>query len=505
MQELVYGRFEQFPTLANSSGYAGQPGLTNGPADPSAHLGIKRAYSRYGRPHMPAKPVEHESISSPPEPDVRLQLEAVLSGQAFRKSERHSHFLRFICEKALAGEASSLNEYLIAHEVFRRGDSYSPSDDSVVRRQAYSLRQKLQDYYANEGKDASIRIELPVGRYVPTFVTVRPEQVPPEHSRPAPEADPPGLQPDHAPPVHTRPVYIRSMYTWIPLLVFIALASFLAGRFTQVRNIRNVARVDSAEAELWGAWLTDPAGAVICFSNPLTAIVKQNDRPFPAQTLPHRIEISDAEAQPLREEFHLPPGGFFYLSPGIGHAKMGEALGSLTLTILFTRAGIPIRSTQSRLLNWEDFRSENLILMGHDEANRWLDPILKKLPLRLAPTEIDAPRRIVNTNPANGERPEYHIDYATAHGQPSDDYGLVSMLNGIDGRHRLLLVNGVNAEGTRTALEFLADPTSVGLLLDELRKAAPGHRGEWHFQAVLHAEVRDKIPTRADLLLLRVL
>jgi hypothetical protein len=244
---------------------------------------------------------------------------------------------------------------------------------------------------------------------------------------------------------------------------------------------------------------------VICFSNPLTAIVKQNERPFPPQTLPHRIELTETEAQPLRQEFHLPPGGYFYLSPGIGHAKMGEALGSMSLTVMFTSAGIPIHSTQSRFLNWEDFRSENLILMGHDEANRWLDPLLSNLPLRLAATEIENPRRIVNTRPRAGEKAEYHIDYATAHGQPSDDYGLVSMINGIDGRHRLLLVNGVNAEGTRISLEFLTDPVRIGTLLDALRKASPEHKGEWHFQMVLHAEVRDKIPTRAELVLVRVL
>lgn len=450
---------------------------------------------------MPTTAFELGSTGSPPEHEIRAELDSVLRSQIFRKSERHSHFLRFICEAALAGEASKLNEYLIAHEVFGRGADYSPGDDSVVRRQAYSVRQKLQDYYSNEGKEDAVRIELPSGRYIPTFVHARPQQ---------PRADPgPVVKPvaEAAPDNPMNERARRSTYTWIMVTALIAVGSFGAGWLidSAVRNGRNVPQVDSSLSEIWGSWLTDPAGAVICFSNPLTAIVKQNDRPFPPGTLPRRIEISDSEAQPMREEFHLPPGGYFYLSPGVGHAKMGEALGSMAITVLFTKARIPINATQSRLLNWEDFRSQNLILMGHDEANRWLDPILNKLPLRLAPTEIDKPRRIVNANPRDGEKAEYHIDYSTAHGQPSDDYGLISMLNGIDGRHRLLLVNGVNAEGTRTALEFLTDPTSVNLLLTALRKASPGHKGEWHFQMLLHAEVRDKIPTRADLILLRVL
>jgi hypothetical protein len=74
---------------------------------------------------------------------------------------------------------------------------------------------------------------------------------------------------------------------------------------------------------------------------------------------------------------------------------------------------------------------------------------------RLVPTSVDTPRRIVNISPRSGEMAEYHVDYSRANRQPSDDFWLVSMLSGIEGRHRLLLVDGVNAEGPRTALEFV--------------------------------------------------
>src|SRR3954451_4801034 len=117
----------------------------------------------------PSSEISPETASA-----VRAELELVLKSQAFGRSERHSRFLRFICETTLNGDASKLNEYLIAHQVFDRGADYSPGEDSVVRRQAYSLRQKLQEYYAADGKNSSVRIELPVGRYVPTFKFVEP-------------------------------------------------------------------------------------------------------------------------------------------------------------------------------------------------------------------------------------------------------------------------------------------------------------------------------------------
>ncbi|HXJ40103.1 MAG TPA: hypothetical protein VNH18_12570, partial [Bryobacteraceae bacterium] len=114
--------------------------------------------------------MHHPRGSAPETADaVRAELELVLGSQAFARSERHSRFLRFICETTLAGDAPKLNEYLIAHTVFDRGDDYSSGEDSVVRRQAYSLRQKLKEYYSEEGKSDPVRIELPTGRYVPAF------------------------------------------------------------------------------------------------------------------------------------------------------------------------------------------------------------------------------------------------------------------------------------------------------------------------------------------------
>src|ERR1035438_1678407 len=110
--------------------------------------------------------VETTNPTVPPNDEaIRAELDAILNSAPFKRAERHSRFLRFVCETTLKGEAHKLNEYLIAHEVFDRGEDYSPGD-SVVRRQAYSLRQKLQEYYASEGARDSVRIELPVGRYV---------------------------------------------------------------------------------------------------------------------------------------------------------------------------------------------------------------------------------------------------------------------------------------------------------------------------------------------------
>jgi len=409
--------------------------------------------------------------------------------------------LRFACEMVLDGEGAKLNEYLIAHAVFDRGADYSPGDDSVVRRQAYSLRHKLQEYYLNEGRADAVRIELPVGRYVPTF-TFAPEV--PQQSGVITEVLTPAA-PGFAeePATAGFPVRTLRVQTWLFVTALVAVSA-LAGWIGGHKAAR-ASDLDSGFVDIWGPWLSASHETVICFSTPMTASIQQVLKPFAPDSIPNRIAIvpNAEEAQQFSRQLNLLPGGFFYLYPGLGHAKMGEALGSIKLAVNLTKAGVPIRAVESQSLNWDDFRSENIILLGHDEANRWVDPVLNKLPLRLASTAGDKPRRILNLTPRQGERAEYYPDYPSGKNQAPEDYALVSMLNGIDGRHRLALVNGVNSEGTRMGLEYLTDPASLRTLVAALRRIDPGHSGNWQFQAVLHTELRDRVPMRPELLLVR--
>ena len=78
--------------------------------------------------------------------------------------------LCFICDAEMDGRAGELSEYLIGVEVFGRPSSYSPVEDSIVRTRAYELRNKLTRFYAMEAPDASIRVEIERGAYVPRFI-----------------------------------------------------------------------------------------------------------------------------------------------------------------------------------------------------------------------------------------------------------------------------------------------------------------------------------------------
>lgn len=444
---------------------------------------------------MSASPVPAEPLSADTNPvsaeEARAALKNVCGSSAFGRSKRLQRFLTYVCELTLEGEANRINEYLIGSEVFARGPKYSPHEDSVVRRQAHSLRHKLGEYYSNEGKNDPVRIELPIGHYVPEF-----------HRR-IPDGSAQIVQPAPAALGWERWAIAASVAAAV-------VVAFTAGRMTGVASRSATgqaaeAGISPALAEIWQPWLDASDGPIVCFSNPLTAVVKHFDRLLPEDAIPERLRLDGEAEREFRRFFDLSGDGYLYMTPSISQTKTGEAIGAVHLANLFARDGLRVRATQSRFLSWDDFRRENLILLGHDEANRWVDPVLEEYPLYLESTEGDQPRRIVNREPAEGEKAEYSIAYSEQDDRSAVEYALVSMIPGVDRQHRLLVISGLNTQATQMAIEFLTNPVRVEDLVARLHAGVPGHQGPWDFQMVLRAEVRDKVPTSGSIEALRVL
>jgi TolB-like protein len=100
---------------------------------------------------------------------IRDALSRILESSIFAQSRRLSRFLRFTVEATLAGEEEMLKEYLIGTEVYQRKPSYDPTEDSIVRSEAYRLRSKLKKYHESVGKGDPVLIYYRPGSYVPFF------------------------------------------------------------------------------------------------------------------------------------------------------------------------------------------------------------------------------------------------------------------------------------------------------------------------------------------------
>lgn len=100
---------------------------------------------------------------------VREELGRVLASETFLTSPMLSAFLRYVVEETLAGRDDRLKAYSIAVGALGRPHDFDANENPLVRVQARRLRQALQRHYEARGDDADLRIDLPLGTYVPVF------------------------------------------------------------------------------------------------------------------------------------------------------------------------------------------------------------------------------------------------------------------------------------------------------------------------------------------------
>ena len=100
---------------------------------------------------------------------VLAELEKILVSRVFSKATRSSRLLRFLVQETVEGRADSLKEYTLGTSVLGRNPSFDTRIDPIARVEASRLRDRLDLYYANEGRGDLVVISLPKGGYVPAF------------------------------------------------------------------------------------------------------------------------------------------------------------------------------------------------------------------------------------------------------------------------------------------------------------------------------------------------
>jgi tetratricopeptide (TPR) repeat protein len=101
----------------------------------------------------------------PTEAEVRAQLKRMLDGKRMKRSFNRAFLLEHVVKSFLDGE--ELSEDILGYEIF---SGYAPDKSNDVRVTAINLRRSLSEYYAEEGVDDPIRIDLPKGpKYRPLF------------------------------------------------------------------------------------------------------------------------------------------------------------------------------------------------------------------------------------------------------------------------------------------------------------------------------------------------
>ena len=115
--------------------------------------------------------------------EERFEVETVLKSGVFERAPGLEQLFLYITSKFFEGAADDIKEYNIAVEAFGRPEDFDQKRDSIVRVQAHRLRERLADYYNNEGAGHQVHIAIPNGQYTPKF-TFRTLHDVPECNRP---------------------------------------------------------------------------------------------------------------------------------------------------------------------------------------------------------------------------------------------------------------------------------------------------------------------------------
>jgi Malectin domain len=99
------------------------------------------------------------------------ELKSILTSGVFNRAPNLAHLLTYVCSQYFEGKAEQIKEYNVAVEALGRSTSFDQKKDSIVRVEANRLRKRLREYYENEGAGHPVRIEIPLGQYVPSFVS----------------------------------------------------------------------------------------------------------------------------------------------------------------------------------------------------------------------------------------------------------------------------------------------------------------------------------------------
>lgn len=438
-----------------------------------------------------------------PKEEKLAQLDRILQGRTLQGSESLKSFLKFVVDRCVEDEDSQLKEYVIATEVFGRGSEFDSRIDSVVRVQAGRLRAKLQDYYTTEGRNDPVIIELPKGQYTPVFIY-------------SPVAEPTlngGSESVSAEQPRTAPGAAAQFQGWrvvalalaVVSLALAATAWFYRSRMeqlvksTDVGTLTEIETIDRSEiAPLWGGMLMSQEPVLVVFSNTLfqgTAeegmkLLKSLDSPGSSLGSPN---IPQGEIEKSKK-------------PVIEHyTGIGEVMGAYFLGDFFAKMRHASRVKRSLLLTWEDLKTENIVVLGSPAENLFLRDLPQKQEFLFKANlpDKDAGGKpsygVVNTRPQSGEQQYY---FATQGGpsrsQISEDYAVVSLLQGLNAQNRLLILAGITTLGTQAAAEYVTKPAYIRDLITHLNTAPPGSPPVLpsSFQVLVKVRVNGGVPVQ---------
>ena len=419
------------------------------------------------------------------EPDI--QLERILKSDTFRGSAVLRRLLKFLADKAVAGEADELKEYSIGVDAFGKPSTYDPRSDAIVRLQVGRLRQKLGEYYRTEGKDDPLVFELPKGHFKLKWETRATSEPPP---RVLEERVEPLVDGTLRKPAVRRP---RLIFALSATVLVLGVWSAYAG-VTLWRALANPSQtVWTPELEqLWKPFLSSGRPTVVALADPLFIGLQGTDIFFRKISIRRPEDAAaSAELSALRKFLGNPD-----IQPAFSYMPTGEVMSSFLVAKLLGSRRQDFRLVRSSQLPLQELGDSNVILIGPEVV---IDP---KLPgIQLLPALVQTPDGIQNLHPRPGE-PAFFADrrLGTA-ANDGEAYALISQAPGPLGNTVIQSFSSSRTWGREGAVQAFTDIGLAKTLVDKLTRTSS--KIPRYYQIVVKVKFMDGIPTDVSYVLHR--
>jgi hypothetical protein len=396
------------------------------------------------------------------------QIDRLVTSQTLHGSESLCKLLRYLAAHAVEQPGVPVKEYQIATEVFGRPADFDPQVDSTIRVQAGRLRVKLTEYYASEGTEDSILVELPKGTYVLAF-----------HHRVIASKNHDIADADRLPaesPARSRSWMIATLLMAAGLIVAaVTIAALLASRKASAGGTdTGQDPVPAALQHFWKPFVTGKEEPWVIFSN--AAFVG-------------RPEVGMRYYDSKRDSRDV----IFDHYTGVG-----EVLAVHDLDQVFAGQNRQIRVKRGSLFSLDDAKNNNLIFVGSPSENLTLQEIpgTKEFVFqREAAGTRKGDLAIVNEHPQSGEATKF---LASPSSEPiAEDYAVVAFMPGLNPSQSVLILAGTTTFGTQGAVEFVCRSQDVADLLLRLSSSPTGEVKP--FEAVLHEKIEHGVPVGTEL------
>jgi hypothetical protein len=403
------------------------------------------------------------------EKDPRWQLaQRVVASRHFVRSALLSRFLLYIVAESLLDRTENITEHAIGVRVFDRPSSYRTVEDNIVRNYARQLRRRLADYFADEGAAEPLQIDIPLGGYIPAFLSPSSKKPPapaleldgtiPIRILPGAPEDPAVAAEPHRAPRRLLAAALFAVYT----LALIAIVWFAAVRLHAPRPAAQDSSSDtSPAAPLWAA----------LFRSDMNTWIVPSDAGLNL--------LEDLSRRPVSLADYISGGAARLALPAIdAHSQQDLRNQHFTsfvdLQIVAALARLPQFNPERAVLRFprdlrlDDIRNANAIMLGSVSSNPWAAMAEASANFRIVLGPGMQGASIANAHPQPGES----ATYVSHWNEPDHEtFALISCFPNLSGNGHILVLQGLDVAGTQAAAEALLHPVAIAPILKEATRA----------------------------------